>query len=81
MTISVLERDKQYLIYCRKIIYNKKKIYEKKIESLKKELNNNLKEWNKRLNFYESKIKKKIEDINNEKENQYLIEEINSLDL
>tara|TARA_B100001175_G_C18923369_1_gene363514 strand:- start:55 stop:300 length:246 start_codon:yes stop_codon:yes gene_type:complete len=81
MTIPIIQRDKENLIYFKTVISNKKKLYQKKIKSLKNELNEDLKRWNKALQIIEDKIRKQIENANNEKENLYLNQEINNLDL
>lgn len=81
MTIQILKRDEDNLFYLKTVIDNKKKQYLQKIRILKKELKDDLEDWNKQLRLVENKIKEKIENSNNEKENLYLIDEINSLDL
>lgn len=81
MTIQILKRDEDNLFYLKTVIDNKKKIYLEKIKLLKKELRDDLKDWNKQLVLVQHRIKEKIENANNEKENLYLIEEIDSLDL
>lgn len=81
MTIPILKRDEDNLFYLKTVIDNKKKIYLEKIKILKKELRDDLKDWNKQLILVQHRIQEEIENANNEKENLDLIEQINSLDL
>lgn len=81
MIIPISKTDKELLIILQDKINIKKKLFDFKIKRLKKEFYDDLKDLNKELYLVEKKIKTQIENANNEKENLYLNEEINSLDL
>ena len=81
MIIPISTKDKELLIILQDKIHFKKKLFDLKIKRLKKEFNDDLKDLNNELHLVQKKIKTQIENANNEKENLYLNDEINSLDL
>ena len=81
MIIPISTKDKELLIILQDKIHLKKKLFDLKIKRLKKEFNDDLKDLNNELYLVQKKIKTQIENANNEKENLYLNDEINSLDL
>jgi hypothetical protein len=81
MIIPISTKDKELSIILQKKIHIKKTLFDLKIKRLKKEFNNDLKDLNNELYLVQNKIKTQIENANNEKENLYLNDEINSLDL
>ena len=73
--------DKQKFIELTRQISKKQSEYQEKIKLLKQELNNDLKMFKKELNIIKKRLVKLFNKENNYKENTFIINEINNIDL
>ena len=77
----MLNNDKKKFIELSKKICKKQNEYQEKIKLLKQQLNDDLKSFKKELNIIKKRLVKSFKKENDYKENTFIINEINNLDL